>query len=616
MNRKSKLFPVIVGVVWLLGLEIGLETLFGRQQFMPLFLLAQIILLIGVSAVVLALFGWLHRWYMGRPVAPDVQADATTESILDDEAVPAGKKKRRSARKKMTGGLWKKAGKVLTGFVCRRAGLIELLVLAAVFAVAHYRFYLAFRYYYMNTVQVGYGVMALLLLMGFGCIILDKWCLWTEKKLDDEDKLIRATLHNLRIGFKIMRFCSMICALIVVLRIIGIWDAQKPLSYGFTAVWIYVSVFYLISLISRLIRRELPAYPRLSIPMPFAGKDEDDDMQILTHLEANTGITFRSLWSLHYIQKALPYTAFGALLVFWLATGLVQVNANEMGVRYRFGKLDESGLLTPGLHLTLPWPFDKTDIYDVGSVRELVIGYDSDRQQDNLWTEAHGNNEYRLLLGEGNELVSVNLRLKYVIDDLWEYVTVSADPAKILSAEAYELITDRIISTDLNELLSQDRAQLSNELYDLLNEELEKEGIGLSVVQVIVENIHPPVDVATVYQQLVTAEIQAQEMILEAEATAAVTIANAQSQYNIDVQYAWELYYNDVAAANAEVTEFMAAVAADSSYSNAYRYYKYLNALQDALKDSKLYLLGSDIDTESLFFGGSYIIVNGSGNSN
>ncbi|MBQ4563519.1 MAG: hypothetical protein IJA58_03435 [Lachnospiraceae bacterium] len=614
MNRKSKLFPVIVGMIWLLGLEIGLETLFGRQQFMPLFLLSQIILLLGVSAIVLAIGGWLHRWYLNRPVVPEVDSDVVKG--LESEDVPAGKKKRRGIRKKTAGSFWKKAGEAVVGFVCRKAGFIELLGLAAVFTAAHYRFYLAFRYYYMETVQVGYGVMALMLLVMFVCIVLDKWSLWTEKKLGetDEDRLIRATLHNLRIAFKIVRFCSMICALIVVLRIVGVWDAQRPLSYGFTAVWIYVSVFYVISLISRLIRRELPLYPRLSIPMPFAGRDEDDDMQILTHLEANTGITFRSLWSLHYIQKALPYTVFGALLVFWLATGLVQVNANEMGVRYRFGRLSESGLLKPGLHLTLPWPFDKTEIYDVGSVREIVIGYDSDRQQDNLWTEAHGNNEYRLLLGEGNELVSVNLRLKYVIDDLWEYVTVSADPAKILSAEAYELITNRIISTDLNELLSQDRAQLSNELHDSLNTELEKEGIGLSVVQVIVENIHPPVDVATVYQQLVTAEIQAQEMILEAEATAAETIANAQSRYNVDVQYAWELHYSNVADAKAEVTEFMAAVAADNSYSNAYRYYKYLNALKESLKDSKLYLLGSDIDAESLFFGGNYIIVNG-GNS-
>ncbi len=617
-QKTKKRLPLMIGAAMLLGAEVGLEMLFGQQQFLPLFLMSQIMLLLGGSSVILGVFGWIHLRYpewISAFAEKMVSETPDPEEMTLEETVPAGEKKRKKVRRKRTD-VFRKCWRGLIELVGRKAAWVALLSLAVLFAMTLYRFYLAFRYYYIATVQIGYLAVTLLLILMFVCIVLDKWCFWAQKNLSEEDRLEVAILHDLRIAFKFTKVCALFCAGVIVLRLIGIWDAQRVLSYVLVAIGLYCCVFYLISVLSRMIRGELVTYPRLAIPLPFTGKNEDDDMHILTHLETNTGITFRSLWSLHYIQKALPYTVFGAVLVFWLATGLVQVGANETGVRYRFGKLDESGLLEPGLHLTLPWPFDKTEIYDTGSVREMVIGYDSDRTQDNLWTEEHGNNEYRLLLGEGNELVSVNLRIKYVIDDMWEYVTVSADPAKILSAEAYELITNRIISTDLNELLSQDRSALSDELHASLNAELEHEAIGLSVVQVIVENIHPPVDVADVYQQMVSAEIQAEQMMLEAESIATVKLFNAQTSYELAVQEAWEKYYTKVAEAKAEVTEFMAAAAADNSYSEAYRYYQYLNALMEALQDSKLYLLGTDIDAESLFFGDNYIIVNGSGGSN
>lgn len=81
------------------------------------------------------------------------------------------------------------------------------------------------------------------------------------------------------------------------------------------------------------------------------------------------------------------------------------------------------------------------------------------------------------------------------------------------------------------------------------------------------------------------------------------------------MQTAQSDYYTRVAAAEAGVTEFMAAVAADNEHRDAYRYYKYLDALQKALKGSRLYILGDDIDTGSLYLGGSYVVVGGQGAS-
>ena len=203
------------------------------------------------------------------------------------------------------------------------------------------------------------------------------------------------------------------------------------------------------------------------------------------------------------------------------------------------------------------------------------------------------------------------MRLEYAIDDLWQYVTASANPVSILSAEAYEMITDRTIKTDLDTFLSVDRNQLGHEFRTVLNAALDEAQIGLSVVRVVIESIHPPVEVAAIYHNVVSAELKAEALIWEAEAKASVAVANAEAAYDTAVKVAEADYHTRVAAARAEVTEFMAAVAADNSYSDAYRYYKYLNAMQRALGGARLYLLGPDVDAASLYLGGSYVVVGG-----
>jgi regulator of protease activity HflC (stomatin/prohibitin superfamily) len=236
----------------------------------------------------------------------------------------------------------------------------------------------------------------------------------------------------------------------------------------------------------------------------------------MDYLEENTGMTMRSLWSIKFIKALVPAAIICCALIFWGATGIVMVEANQQGAVYRLGHLREE-TLDAGLHFTLPWPFDKVEIYDTETVNKITVGYDSVTTADNLWTEGHNSEEYKLLLGSGNEVVAINLRIEYKIADLRQYLASSASPASILSAKAYELITERTINTDLNTILSTDRQAFSASFHEELTAEMAACGTGLSVVGVVLESIHPPVDVADIYQQMISAEIQAQEIARELE---------------------------------------------------------------------------------------------------
>ncbi len=601
MKQNRNFVPIAVTALLLIVSSIGMELLFARYMYLPLFFFARLIMLLTLGTVIAGLFSLIPPPREGRE-----------DRFAEGEGTNGGFLALLRRGFSAITHFFRRAGWAVSDFVRRRALLLELVLLGALFVTEQIRFIPSLRRF-TDAAQVGYGTVLALLIGSFVCIILDKWCLFAYQAVSAEaEGASRAVLHNLRLTLKLSRVLSLIIAAMSVLRLTALFDGQRWLCYGLIAVWGYCSLFLLISLVSRTIRRELKTNPRFVIPLPFAGREEDDDMRILAHLEANTGITFRSLWSLKYVKRILPYTVLLTVLFFWLATGIVQINTYEQGARYRFGRLEADDILEPGLHLTLPWPLDRVEVYDTGHVRELTVGYEADRQSDNLWTEEHGSYEYRLLLGEGNELVSINMRLEYVIDDLWQYITTSSDPASLLRAAAYELIIDRTISVDLDTLLSVDRTAFAQAFREELNSMLKENPIGLSVIRVAVESIHPPVEVAAVYQLVVSAELEAEALLWEAEAMANVARASAEAEYDTLVQTAEADYHTRVAAAHAEVTEFMAAVSADTSHRDAYRYYKYLNALQTSLRGSRLYLLGPDIDADSLYLGGSYVIV-GSG---
>ena len=428
-------------------------------------------------------------------------------------------------------------------------------------------------------------------------VIFDKWC----KHAETDSQRNAATLANVRTVFYLLRVTFITVSVVSVISLLGFGDLQKYAVWIISAIFFYVAVMTLMSIVILLIRRELFTSPRLIIPLPFANIDKRDT-GVISFLEKNTGITMRGLWSMKLVKTVLPYTAILVFLLFWVSTGLVHIEPYQQGAVYRFGRLSNE-TLDPGLHMTLPYPIDKVEIYDTESINKITVGYAAKEDSDNLWTGSHGTNEHKLLLGNGNELVSVNLRLEFKINDLTKYLRASSSPAAILEAKAYELITSKIIVADLEDLLAVDRAKFTEEYTAELREMLAGQDIGLELVSVVLESIHPPLEIAAIYQEVVGAEILAEAMIKQANSNANVTVTNAEAEKNASINAANAEYHNKVASATADVSEFNASVEAAAGNPDAYHYYKYLKAVSEAYGKARLVIVGEGVDSSKIYFG-------------
>lgn len=418
-----------------------------------------------------------------------------------------------------------------------------------------------------------------------------------------KDKQASALMANI----DVLRFNLVLVVIGMVLQLTGLFEMRGVLRFVEYAVALYAFVFLVISLAGGFLRGAFATGVRLLIPRPFSKREEDEE-DLISYLERSTGMTLHSLFGMRVARRILPIVCLVVAAGFWLSTGVAQIETYERGALYRFGKCER--ILEPGVHLTLPWPFDKVELYETEKVQEMVVGYESDERTNLLWDESHGGTEYKLLLGDGNELVSVNLRIKYKIDDLYEYVTCSAEPAQMLNAKAYSVVTDLTVRTTLDVLLEEDRAALSQIIEERLGEYLDGVSCGLAVTDVIIESIHPPVELSAIYRDVVSAELEREAQIEAATGIAEATKIYAELVKNKAIQEAQIRQNQKVAEAEAAVAEFMAMVEAYGTYPDTYVYYKYLQALAEVYDGRRLYILGDGIDQRYIYFKDGVVIYN------
>ena len=301
-------------------------------------------------------------------------------------------------------------------------------------------------------------------------------------------------------------------------------------------------------------------------------------------------ISLKSLYTIQYSLKILPALALVLIFVLFASTSIFVVQPHQQAAVYHFGKLKPSSIKDSGLHFKFPWPVDKTEIYDVHRAASMQIGYESSGTADFLWTQKHDIGEYMLLLGNGNEMVAVNLKIMYVISDLYSYIKTCTNAEAVLSAAAYNALMTRTINTTLDLFLNEDRNSLSTSVLDELSDFCKSETLGFSVVQVVVENIHPPVEIADVYQNVVSASVDKTTAITQAHTYAETKVIEAAKQSKFAVDSARAMQYNRTSDAQKEAAVFYAAAEAYRISPGSYELTKNLDVYEKIIKGHKVYV--------------------------
>ncbi len=300
----------------------------------------------------------------------------------------------------------------------------------------------------------------------------------------------------------------------------------------------------------------------------------------LQGFEELLGVKLREVWIVRYLRQAAELIVFGTIVLGWLSTCLTTVPAGSRGVRVLFGRYQPVAL-NPGLHLTWPWPIETLEIVQTEAVRQISLGFDKDLSGPILWSEPHFEGEKNLLVGDGESLLTIDVPILYRIADPVRYLETTTDAEKALLVLAERKLIQIAGSRGSFEIMTSERAEIARKLHDALQAEVR--GLGLEVVFVGLKDVHPPVDVAPAFQDVVSAQEEKEKAIDLARASRAETLPAAKAQaHRMQVQ---EDANNKerVAAAEGASARFTAIIDADRENSAVFRLRLKLDVIEQVL---------------------------------
>jgi regulator of protease activity HflC (stomatin/prohibitin superfamily) len=300
--------------------------------------------------------------------------------------------------------------------------------------------------------------------------------------------------------------------------------------------------------------------------------------------------------------------------VLLLSTCVVFVDAGQQAVLERFGKPVAGGALAPGAHFKLPWPVDHAYLYRTDQIQSFDVGYTPDAQSESanvvLWSLNHGKEDNFLVgnhevqtvqndTGDTNDvlkappvsLITVSIPVQFQISNVLAWAYNNTDPTNLLQDLATRAVVHYLAGVDLNEVMSQGRLEAAQTLRDQIQTAADTKQLGVKILFVGLQDIHPPVKVAADYEKVVGAEQTKLAKILDARADAIRTNALADAQAftttNIAIATRRQLEIQALARAALFTNQIPAFAAAPS----VYRQRAYFQTFASATANARKYVL-------------------------
>ena len=292
-------------------------------------------------------------------------------------------------------------------------------------------------------------------------------------------------------------------------------------------------------------------------------------------------------------QKFGKYMLFGVialLLIIGIFTSFYTVDDKQQAVVTTFGAV--SDITEPGLHFKLPFGIQKVHRVDVNVYQKIELGYAT---QPN-GTTITNTSESTMITGDYN-IVNVDFFVEYKISDPVTYLFSSSNPELILRNLIQSQVRNVVGSTSVDSVLTDGKENIQMQVKDLVTQILSEYDIGLTLIDVRIQDAEPPTKaVIEAFKAVETAKQQAEAVVNQAKAYENAQLPNAQAQADKLIQNAEYLYTARVNEAGEKVAMFNAMFKEYELNPEITKARMYFEAISEILPGVKLYINTSSGD--------------------
>lgn len=262
-----------------------------------------------------------------------------------------------------------------------------------------------------------------------------------------------------------------------------------------------------------------------------------------------------------YLFWALPII----VLLFIAYTSIYTIQAESQGVVLRFGKYTQT--VDPGLRFKLPFGIDQVFVVPVRRQlkQEFGFGTSGATNQMQYSSDSEQEQERSMVTGDLNA-ATVEWIIQFRIQDPQLYLFKVREPGDTLRDISESVMRTVVGDRTVDEVITIGRQEIETEALEKLQSLVNKYELGLSIDQVQLKNVNPPVPVQPSFNEVNQAQQEREQMIniANGEYNKVVPRASGEAEQKLQAAEGYALKRvneaeGDVSRFNAVFTEYLKA---------------------------------------------------------
>ena len=255
----------------------------------------------------------------------------------------------------------------------------------------------------------------------------------------------------------------------------------------------------------------------------------------------------------------------------------------QQAVVTTFGKVTD--ITDAGVHLKLPFGIQQVEKVDVNVYQKITLGYNPVGSGYTV-----DDRESAMITGDYN-IVNVDFFVEYKISDPVQYLYSSNDPESILRNLVQSQVRNVVGSSTVDSVLTDGKENIQMQVRNLVTDILNQYDIGLSLVDVKIQDAEPPTqEVIEAFKNVETAKQQAETVINDAKAYKNAQLPQAQAKADKLIQNAQYLKEKRINEATEQVAMFNAMYQEYALNPQVTKSRMYYEAISQIMPGVKLYI--------------------------
>ena len=283
------------------------------------------------------------------------------------------------------------------------------------------------------------------------------------------------------------------------------------------------------------------------------------------------------------ILKNVALILLAVIVVAGISSCFYTVDDKQQAVVTTFGKVTD--VTDAGVHFRLPFGIQQVRKVDVNVFQKIELGYSSTGSSYTV-----NDSESSMITGDYN-IVNVDFFVEYKISDPVRYLYSSDNPELILRNLIQSQVRNVVGSSTVDAVLTDGKENIQRQVKELVMQILQEYDIGLTLVDVKIQDAEPPTqEVVEAFKAVETAKQKAETVINDAKAYQNAQLPQAQAQADQLIQNAEYLRQKRVNEGVEQVAMFNAMYEEYARNPQITRYRMYYEAISQILPGVKLYV--------------------------